>query len=76
MAKVLLYAQLTDIVGHRELTVNEVKGTAALEACLHERYPALKQQRYLVAVDREIVSVDTPVTDHSVVALLPPFSGG
>lgn len=43
---------------------------------LETKFPALKGMRYLIAVDKKIVADDGLLREGSVVALLPPFSGG
>jgi molybdopterin converting factor small subunit len=43
---------------------------------LEEKYEQLKGIKYAIAVDKKIVSGNAPLQDKSVVALLPPFSGG
>jgi molybdopterin converting factor small subunit len=43
---------------------------------LHELYPLLAVNKYVIAVDRKVVSDNTILKENSTVALMPPFSGG
>jgi molybdopterin synthase sulfur carrier subunit len=43
---------------------------------LNQRYPALVNAPYIIAVDKKIVDGNTLLTGNNLVALLPPFAGG
>jgi molybdopterin converting factor small subunit len=74
--QVIVFGQLTDIMGHQAVTVEEAADTSQLIHQLNERYPALKNAPYIMAVDKQIVSGNMPLTGNNTVALLPPFAGG
>lgn len=74
--KVLLFGQLAEITGSKELEIEGCVDTTALLSVLHEQFPVLAQSKYAVAVNQEMTSGNTNLTENSVVALLPPFSGG
>lgn len=46
-----------------------------LEALMKE-YPFLKEMKFSIAVDRQLVHQNIPLLGNEEVALLPPFSGG
>ena len=73
---VIVFGQLTDILGHGAVTVNDVADTSQLIHRLQERYPALVNAPYIIAVDKQIVNTNTALTGNNTVALLPPFAGG
>ena len=73
---ILLFGQLTDITRTDTIVLEDVKDTDNLVMALHKQYPALINTKYLIAVDKKVISVNTPLTDNCPVALLPPFSGG
>ena len=73
--KVITFGQLTDITGSA-ITLDGISNTDDLIGQLNKLYPALTHQKYLVAVDRKIISARTELTGDNTVALLPPFSGG
>ena len=72
---VIIFGRLTDIVGS-SLALENVANTNSLVEKLHSLYPALADSKYVLAVDKKIVNENTTLPENSVVALLPPFSGG
>ena len=73
---IIIFGQLTDIVGNREISLTEISDTDQLLAKMHSMYPALRDIKYLIAVDKKVIAGNTQLNNNSVVALLPPFSGG
>jgi len=74
--KILLFGQLTDITGADTITLEGVVDTDSLAASLHGNYPGLINAKYVIAVDKKVISENTLLVNNSTVALLPPFSGG
>ena len=72
---VIFFGRLVDIAGSSVL-VNGVTDTDSLINVLHNTYPALAEAKYVIAVDKRVITSNTLVNEASVVALLPPFSGG
>ncbi len=73
--KVILFGKLSDIAGS-SVSVNDVTDTDGLEIALHKNYPALAKIKYVIAVDKQVIKENTSLNDNSIIALLPPFSGG
>ena len=73
---ILIFGQLTDITGRKKLIVNEVDSTDKLVHHLNTIYPDLVNKKYLIAVEKEIISSDTILNDNDTVAFLPPYAGG
>ena len=77
--KVKIFGQLTDIIKSNTLTLTDTTDTTdtnSLVDQLKKQYPALDQAKYILAVDKQTVTENTILKDGSIVALLPPFSGG
>jgi molybdopterin converting factor small subunit len=72
--KVIMFGKLADIAGN-SISVN-ARDTDSLITLLHKDYPALSNTKYVIAVDKQIINGNTVLNNDSVVALLPPFSGG
>ncbi len=71
------FGQITGITGQAVLHLEEpVQDTDTLKTVLHRQYPALATVRYAIAVDKKIITGNTPVSGATEIALLPPFSGG
>jgi molybdopterin converting factor small subunit len=72
---IILFGRLVDIAGS-SVFINGVADTDGLISALHDTYPALAKAKYMIAVDKQVITSNTLVNEKSVVALLPPFSGG
>ena len=72
---VIIFGQLTDIAGS-SLALENIADTNSLVKKLHILYPALADSKYAIAVNKKVVNENTTLTENSIVALLPPFSGG
>ena len=73
--RIILFGKLADIAGN-SVIVSDVADTDSLVNTLHKNYPALAQAKYIIAVDKQVIKGNTILKNNSVVALLPPFSGG
>lgn len=73
---ILLFGQLTDIAGRDAFTLENIPDTDSLLKALLYAYPALINSKYVIAVDKNIISGNSLLADNCTVALLPPFSGG
>lgn len=73
---VKLFGLLAEAAGSSTVEVKDSANTQALVAELSVRYPALKEFRYAIAIDRQLVREKTEIPSGAEVALLPPFAGG
>jgi molybdopterin synthase sulfur carrier subunit len=74
--KILAFGKIAEILSRTEWEMEQIASTEVLRNQLETEYPALKDLRYLMAVDKKIVAGECVLEDGVVVALLPPFSGG
>jgi molybdopterin synthase sulfur carrier subunit len=72
----IIFGRLTDITGKNAMTLSGIPDTNALVKQLHELYPVLAYNKYVIAVDRKVIIGNTSLNENSTVALMPPFSGG
>ncbi len=73
---VLLFGQLIDIVGDKEILVANAADTDALRNCIVQMYPDFEKLKFAIAVDNQIINEFTLLKEDCTIALLPPFSGG
>lgn len=73
--KIILFGHLADIAGNF-VSVENASDTDSLVKELQKNYPALADAKFVIAVDKKVVNENTILNNDSVVALLPPFSGG
>lgn len=74
--KVLLFGMLAEISGKTKLEIENCKDTNVLLQLLTEKYPAINNCKYVVAVYKTIITENTTLNNGDTVALLPPFAGG
>lgn len=74
--EILLFGQLVELIGTARISMEGFVDSASLIAALKEKYPVLKEAKYVVAINQEIIKENSVLMENSIVALLPPFSGG
>ncbi|RYF90133.1 MAG: MoaD/ThiS family protein [Chitinophagaceae bacterium] len=73
--EVLFFGRLVEIAGN-SITVAGVQSTDELLQRLEQDYPKLSTEKYIVALNKNMIDSNMPLTAGSTVALLPPYSGG
>lgn len=73
---ILLFGQLLEIAGTGNLVLDDIADTDALVKELNLKYPAFANTKYMIAVDRKVVTENVAITEHNTIALMPAFSGG
>ncbi len=73
---ILAFGKVAEKLGSEQLKASGFEDTDSLLRWLHDRYPALKEVDFSLAVDRKLVAGNTGLGMMCEVALLPPFSGG
>ncbi len=73
---ILTFGQITDITGKTSFIYSDINNTDSLIKELTKAFPELTSIKYSVAVNQQLVHVNTVLNDKDIVALLPPFSGG
>lgn len=74
--RIMIFGQLTDVVNGSTLTLTDIADTNSLVNELNKLYPALAASKYIMAVNKQTVITNTILKEDSIIALLPPFSGG
>jgi sulfur-carrier protein len=72
---IIIFGQLCEVLGEK-LVMNNIADTESLQQELHKKFPALENYKYVMAVNKKQVTVNTVLNEDAIVALLPPFSGG
>lgn len=73
---ILLFGQLADVIGANSITLENIKDTTQLMQQVNALYPSIAELPYAIAVDMNFVTENTFLQEDSVIALLPPYSGG
>lgn len=74
--KVLAFGVVRDIIGKDNLIVKNIDSTDALMSHLENNFPRLKEIKYAIAVNKQLVDGIVNLETGATIALLPPFSGG
>lgn len=75
-ANIIIFGQLTEITGTGSLALTGITDTNALVKELNRKYPGLANVKYMIAVDKKMVTENVVLNEYSTIALMPPFSGG
>ena len=73
--EIMSFGQLAEITGAAAFFV-EAQDTEQLRILLAQKYPALRDRKYALAVNKQLIKSTKILKENDVVALLPPFSGG
>jgi sulfur-carrier protein len=73
---ILFFGQIAEITGSTDLLLENLADTNHAIASLQEKFPALKNSKYIIAVDKKIINKNTLLTNNNTIALMPAFSGG
>ena len=74
--QVMVFGQLTERTGSNLIWLSGITDSDSLLAVLKENYPKLGESKFAIAIDKKIVSENTPVLPGSTIVIMPPFSGG
>ena len=72
---IIIFGQLCELLGEN-LILSDISDTDSLIAFLNKKYSGLVDKKYMIAVNKKLISANTILTDNSTVALMPAFSGG
>ncbi len=73
---IIFFGYMSEMTGSSRISVADVEDTDGLVKRLHDLYPAIKNAKYLIAVDKQVITENTLLKDDHTVALLPPYAGG
>lgn len=73
---IIIFGQLTDITGNNKLELHNIADTDSLVKELTKTYPALSSIKFMIAVDKKLITENTLLSNNNTIALMPPFSGG
>ena len=72
---IIIFGQLCELLG-KNLVLNDISDTDSLIAVLNKKYSGLVDTKYMIAVNKKLITTNTILTDNSTIALMPAFSGG
>ncbi|HTA62374.1 MAG TPA: MoaD/ThiS family protein [Bacteroidia bacterium] len=73
---ILFFGELVEVAGANKIAVQNMSDTQSLTEWMVEKYPALKNRTYRVAVNKEVISEKRNLNNGDEIAFLPPYAGG
>ncbi|WP_145855642.1 MoaD/ThiS family protein [Pedobacter suwonensis] len=74
--EIISFGQITEFINNQKIEVDGITDTDAFSKYLENRFPALKNLKYKLALNKNIVQHNTEITNQATIAIMPPFSGG
>ncbi len=76
MLKLRIFGMLAETIGQSSMDIPHIVDTESLTTFLLEKYPQLKNVKFTLAVNKQLIHKNTLLQANAEIALLPPFSGG
>ena len=74
--KVLFFGVLTEITGNSVKYYSNVSSLGDLRISIQDDFPDIVHYNFIISLNQQIISEDSPLADGDEVAYLPPFAGG
>lgn len=74
--EVKAFGMIAEKIGTDSIQVSGIETIDELKIYLNEQFPNLKDMKFSIALDKQIIQDALEIPAGSEVALLPPFSGG
>ena len=74
--EILFFGQLTDKTSCSSMQLENPGTIDQLKEQLFIKYPALKTSTLTIALNNQLVLEDQIIPENSIIAFMPPFSGG
>lgn len=70
------FGMIAEKIGSGQIQLTGISTVEELLDSLFEKFPDLKNMKFSIAINKQLVSGNAPIPADSEIALLPPFSGG
>lgn len=74
--KIVLFGMLADVAGQPSIEVTDCYDTATILKKVRELNDDFAIAKFVIAVNKKVVTENQPINVNDEVALLPPFAGG
>ena len=76
MLEIRFFGQLTDLTKTEKVLIEDIRDTNMMINTIIEMYPALATATFKVALNNKLVNDNIEIAENSIIAFMPPFSGG
>lgn len=73
---VKVFGRLAELCGSHLIEIDPADSVDSVKDKIERKFPELKNQKYLVAIDKQIAGSNVSLKHDSEIALMPPYSGG
>lgn len=70
------FGMIAEKIGSEQIQLSGISTIEDLQTTLFDQFPDLKNMKFSIAVNKQLVSGNQTIPEGSEIALLPPFSGG
>lgn len=70
------FGMIAEKIGSGQIQLTGISTIEDLQISLFDKFPDLKNMKFSVAINKQLVSGNQSIPEGSEIALLPPFSGG
>lgn len=74
--EILFFGQLSDKTGCSTIQLDNPGTIGQLKEQLFTKFPELKNANFTIALNNQLVFEDQIIPENSIIAFMPPFSGG
>ena len=73
---IISFGKIAEFLPAQKLELRVVSDTDGLKNLLEQEYPGLRNMKYKLALNKQVVQQNMELRDHATIAIMPPFSGG
>jgi len=74
--EIITFGKIAEFLANQRMDVGEIRDTDRLKSYLENSFPKLAGMKYKLAVNKNIIQYNEPLSEQDSVAIMPPFSGG
>ena len=74
--EILFFGSLVDGTTVSSIHLDTFSDTDTLKLYLEKQYPTLQSAKYFMALNQQILHMNSPLVSGDSIACMPPFSGG
>ncbi len=74
--ELIIFGKIAEFINNQNIEVDGIADTDAFKQYLENQFPALKNMKYKLALNKNIIQENTEITNNATIAIMPPFSGG
>lgn len=74
--EIISFGKIAEFIGNQKIEITGINKTDELKAYLEASFPRLRNMKYKLALNKQIIQDNSAIANNDTVAIMPPFSGG